>query len=104
MPLSAAHESALSSALLSLKPYAIGIGLGVLTLALGEGAQDNAGFVGALHDHWIVWGASSLMTLVGGGTGRFVQKTMAINSGTVDQAIQTKAANPIVTPTPGGNP
>ena len=102
MPLSPTHESALASALLSAKPYALGVLVGVLTLALGEGATDNAGFLAALQSHWILWAASSFMTLATGGVGRFVQKTAAINAGTVDQAIQTKAQTPIVPP--GGNP
>jgi hypothetical protein len=84
-------QSSINSALLSAQPWGLGVLAGVLTLALGEGAADNHQFLVALHDHWILWLASSCATMITGTALRGGQKFQALQSGAVDNAIAVKA-------------
>jgi hypothetical protein len=91
MPVQTDVQSSWSSALLSAKPWALAVGAGILTLALGEGATDNHSFLVNLHDHWILWMASSIVTMITGTGARGVQKFNALQSGVVANAIAVKA-------------
>lgn len=93
-------ESAVASALAALKPYAIGVLCGVLTSAVAQGAQDNAGFVDSVRSHWVVWAASALVTLITGGAARGVQKYAYV------RGVQTGTATPysnVIVPSPSNN-
>ena len=98
MPVTSDVQSSISSALLSAKPWGLGVLAGMLTLALGEGAADNSQFLMALHQHWILWLASSVATMITGTALRGGQKFQALQSGAVDNAIAVKATEIASTP------
>jgi hypothetical protein len=97
MPASPAVQSAIESAYHSLKPWAIGILLNVLTLALGSGVTDNKGFINAVSQHWVLWSAAAIVGLAGGGVARGVQKynyVRAVQSGVATSATTQAFVDP----------
>ena len=97
MNVSPAAQSAVTSGLLSLKPYVFGVILGVLTLALGTGATDNKGLMDAVGSHWILWTVSSIVTLIGGSGARTLQKyqyVRSVQAGTANTATSSAYVDP----------
>jgi hypothetical protein len=97
MAVGAATKSAWESGLLSLRPWALGIAAGVVTLALGTGVSDDKGFVHAIAGHWIIWSASSFATLIVGGGARVAQKygyNKAVETGTATSGTTTAFLTP----------
>jgi len=97
MNVSPAAQSAAASGLLSLKPFVIGVILGVLTLAVGTGATNNQGLIDAFSSHWILWTVSSIVTLIGGGGARTLQKyqyVRSVQAGTADTATNIAYVDP----------
>jgi hypothetical protein len=87
---------ALLSAWVSSKAWFVGVLCGFLTLALGSGAVDNRGFMDAIRQHWVLWLASSLVTMLTGSSARVVQHLAGQASGSVQQGAQaviTKLGN-----------
>ena len=71
--------------------------LGVLTLALSTGVTDDKGLMDAVANHWILWTVSSIVTVIGDGGARTLQKyqyVRSVQAGTADTATKIAYVDP----------